>query len=252
MTAHLAQIWRHPIKSHGREALDQVTLTHGQTLPWDRHWAVTHAQTKWDPAAPSWMACANFVLVSSVADLMAIWTVLDDATGHLTLGHPNRPQLSIDPADPGGVAAFLAWIAPLLPQDRQATALVCAPGRGMTDTDYPSVSICNLASTEALGQAGATVLSPHRWRGNLWISGWQAWAETDLIGRDVRIGPVVLHLREPIKRCTSTMANPETGKRDVDTLALLHQHTGAQDFGTYAEVLEGGTIRIGDPVEIVG
>jgi len=33
-------LWRHPIKSHGREALTSVTLTAGQAMPGDRLWAV--------------------------------------------------------------------------------------------------------------------------------------------------------------------------------------------------------------------
>jgi uncharacterized protein YcbX len=40
MTARLAQIWRHPIKGHGRETLERVTLSAGSTLPFDRAWAV--------------------------------------------------------------------------------------------------------------------------------------------------------------------------------------------------------------------
>ena len=46
------------------------------------------------------------------------------------------------------------------------------------------------------------------------------------------------------------MANPETGRRDVDTLAALRTW-GHQDFGVYAAITGGGTIRTGDPVEIV-
>ena len=37
MTARLTQMWRFPIKSHGREALTEAQLAPGQTLPWDRH-----------------------------------------------------------------------------------------------------------------------------------------------------------------------------------------------------------------------
>ena len=42
MTPKVTQLWRHPVKSHGREALERVTLTAGETLPWDRLWAVAH------------------------------------------------------------------------------------------------------------------------------------------------------------------------------------------------------------------
>ena len=44
----VVEIWRHPIKSHGREALSTVAVTAGQTLPLDRAWAVAHDQTDVD------------------------------------------------------------------------------------------------------------------------------------------------------------------------------------------------------------
>ena len=55
MTAHLAAIYRHPIKSHGRENLQAVVLTQGQCMPWDRHWAVTHERSKWQDTDPQWL-----------------------------------------------------------------------------------------------------------------------------------------------------------------------------------------------------
>ena len=42
MSAYLAEIWRHPIKSCGRETLTRVLLTENRTLPWDRRWAIAH------------------------------------------------------------------------------------------------------------------------------------------------------------------------------------------------------------------
>ena len=41
---NVAALWRHPIKSHGREALQTVALTAGQTMPFDRTWAVMHSR----------------------------------------------------------------------------------------------------------------------------------------------------------------------------------------------------------------
>ena len=252
MTATLAHIWRHPIKSHGREALGEVNLTPGQTLPWDRHWAVAHARTKFDPAVPVWMPCANFALGSSNPALRAIDATLDEATATVTLTHPDLAPLQFAPDQAADQARFLAWVVPLLPADKTpSTQLVRVPGRGMTDTDYPSISLCNLASNQALGGYLGATLSPLRWRGNLWIDGLVPWAECSWPGQDIRIGDVVLRVREPIKRCKATAANPATGIIDIDTLAGLRSHTGTQDFGVYAEVHQGGIIRLGDRVEVL-
>ena len=251
MTARLAEIYRHPIKSHGREALADVVLTEGQCLPWDRHWAVTHETSKWQTAEPQWLACANFLVGSDNARIMAINASLDPAGPSVTLSHPDLPPLAFHPDQCDDQARFLDWVAPLVPEGRTASALVKAPNRGMTDTDYPSVSLANLASGAALSGLLGADLSLLRWRCNLWVDGWQPWAENDLPGRNLRIGAVVLAIREPIRRCKSTMANPKTGHADVDTLAGLRSHTGAQDFGVYAEVVAGGKIRRGDPVEVL-
>jgi len=251
VTARLAHIFRHPIKSHGREELAAVTLTPGQAMPWDRHWAVTHDGSKWDQMAPGWMTCANFILGSSVASLMAINARLEDATATVILTHPACDPLTFAPDDPADAATFLAWVTPLLAGERRAMALVKAPGRAMTDTSYPSLSLCNLASNRQLSADLGADLSPLRWRGNLWVEGWEPWTEQGLVGRRVAIGQVTLQIEEPIKRCKATSANPVTGLRDVDTLQGLRDHTGTQNFGLYAKVLVGGTLCAGDVVEVL-
>ena len=54
---------------------------------------------------------------------------------------------------------------------------------------------------------------------------------------------------ERIERCKAPHANPDTGRRDIDMLATLRSWDH-QDFGVFAEVLEGGDIRAGDPVTV--
>ncbi|MDO7663218.1 MAG: MOSC N-terminal beta barrel domain-containing protein, partial [Planktomarina temperata] len=66
----VTDIFRHPLKSHGREALQRVTLSQGAAMPWDRHWAVAHEASKAD--GREWAACANFSRVSKAPLLMAI------------------------------------------------------------------------------------------------------------------------------------------------------------------------------------
>jgi uncharacterized protein YcbX len=252
VTPRLAQIWRHPIKSHGREALAAVTLAAGQAMPWDRHWAVAHAAAKVDPARPEWAVCGNFSRGSKSAALMAINATLDADARHITLTHPDRPKLAFHPDDPADAARFIDWVRPLVAKGQpEPAAIVALPGRGMTDTDYPSVSLINIASNAALGGLMGTDLSPLRWRGNLWLDGLGPWLEFDWVGRTIRLGAAVLEVKEPIVRCRATTANPATGRVDADTLAALMAGPGHQHFGIYARVIEGGTIRPGDAVAVI-
>lgn len=130
------------------------------------------------------------------------------------------------------------------------TGIATVPECGMTDTNYPSVSLMSVASHTAVSDAMGIPLAQERWRGNIWLDGLTPWAEWDWIGREITIGTAILRVREPIKRCKHTTANPITGQRDADTLAALRDNWNHQDFGIYAEVVQGGKVCLGDTAEV--
>ncbi|MDT8326054.1 MAG: MOSC N-terminal beta barrel domain-containing protein [Roseovarius sp.] len=247
--ATVSALWRHPIKSHGREALTTVTLTKGQAMPWDRRWAVAHEKAKLTDGA--WGPCVNFSRGSKSAALMAINATCDEATGRVTLSHPERPDLAFEPDQEQD--RFLDWVRPLMDADRaQPARLFKLEGRGVTDTDYPSISLLNLASNADLADKMDTDdISVLRWRCNLHLEGLAPWQEFDWIGKTLRIGTAELAVKEPIKRCLATTANPKTGLRDLDTLAALNTHWDHQNFGIYAEVTTTGQITLGDTVQVL-
>ncbi len=250
MTGRLVSIQRHPLKSHGREALAEVSLCPGAALPWDRHWAVAHDAARIVDGA--WAACRNFSIGSKAPALMAIDAELDEARAEITLRHPKRPDLCFRPDDAEDALRFLDWVRPLCPPDRaRPNRIYSVADVAMTDTDYASVSILSLTSNHALGQAMGRDLSPLRWRGNLWLDGLEPWAERDWPGQRIRIGEVVFAVRENIVRCLATTTNPETGARDADTLGALSALHNAQEFGVYAVVETAGTLRCGDEVELL-
>ena len=241
MTGTLAQIFRHPIKGHGREALASVDLSAGACLPMDRHWAVAHDAAR---LGPGWNPCANFARGAKAPALMAVTSMLDGDT--VTLRHPDRGEIAFRSDDPADLPRFLDWVSPLNPPDRAQPVQIVTAGRGMTDSDFASVSILSLSSLADLSARMDTDLSVHRWRGNLWLDGTAPFAEFDWIGKHLTIGKAVLRIKERITRCTATMANPDTGIRDADTLAGLQAAYGHQDFGVYGVVIEGGPIATGD------
>lgn len=250
MRGTVASIQRHPLKSHGREVLEQVTLVAGEGLPWDRRWAVAHEAAKIEPG--SWADCVNFSRGAKAPRLMAIDARLNEANCQLTLTHPERPPIRFCPDRPEDAARFLDWVRPLCPPDRAMPAAIYSmPVRGMTDTDYPSVSLINLATNRDLSARMGTDLSPKRWRGNFWIDGPAPLAELDLIGRTLRLGDAVVEVVEPIVRCLATTANPDTGLRDADTLTALSANYGHRNFGVYARVIGGGPVTVGDGMELL-
>lgn len=239
----LVSITRHPIKGHGREDLASVRLLAGACLPWDRHWAVAHEAAK---LVDGWNPCMNFARGAKAPELMAITSTLDDATATVTLRHPRRGEITFRPDEPADLPRFLDWLNPLIPQDRARPKSIVSAGRGLTDSDFPSVSILNRASLADLSARMGMDLSPDRFRGNFWLEGAAPWSEWDWIGRHLRIGGAVLKIEERITRCTATSVDPATGQKDSDTLAALRSGYGHEDFGLYATVVESGTVTRGD------
>ena len=129
----------------------------------------------------------------------------------------------------------------------KAEALVRGAGI-WTDQKWPWISILSLASLADLEARTGQTLGIHRWRGNLWIDGWQPWAERALIGQVISIGSVELRVTQHVGRCAATSANTDTGENDIDMLDSLERLYGHTDFGIFAEVVTGGAIALGDEV----
>ena len=226
MTPILKHIWRHPIKSHGREELTSIELSKDKTLPWDRCWAVAHETSKANNG--SWAECVNFSRGSKAPKLMAINASLNESNEEVTLSHPD--------------------LKPIMPKNRsKSERVVRVLGRGMTDTDYPSVSLNSITSHQAIERKLGQKLDIRRWRGNLWLDGLDPWEEFNWIGKIISIGECKIAIQERIVRCLATTANPTTGERDVDTLSIL-ETWGHKDFGVYGQVLEPGKIMVGDTI----
>lgn len=246
MSPRVASLWRYPIKAVGREDIGSVDLIAGQTLPGDRQWAVAHEASVAEDGA--WSRCGQFLRAASSPALMAI--ELRRSGDRLILSHPGRPDLTVAPDETPD--ALLDWLRPLVAEGRPAPArIVRAPeGRGMTDTSDPSISLASLASHGAVEAAAGGPVSIHRWRCNIWLDGLSPWDEFAWVGRRLRLGQAEAEVTRRIDRCMATTANPATGERDMDTLDLLDRF-GARDFSVGLTVTKGGTLSVGDTVEVL-
>lgn len=252
MTARLAHIRRHPVKSVGGEGLDRVTLAPARRLPGDREWAVLtdagerNAETSQAGGEPDrWLPKSCFVRGVRAPQAQAITGGWQE--GRLALRHPARPDLVIDPETQGD--RLIDWLRPLWPADAPAPTRLVRGAGIWTDQKWPWISILSVASLADLEHRTGQALGLHRWRGNLWVDGWEPWAERGLIGRIIRIGGTELRVTDHIGRCDATSADTETGDRDIDMLATLERLYGHTDFGVFAEVVTGGAIALGDGVQ---
>jgi len=127
------------------------------------------------------------------------------------------------------------------------------PGRAL---DVRPVTLVSLESVAELARRGGHdgELSPARFRMTIEIEGVSDPHEEDgWRSRRVRVGQAVLQVGDPVPRCVMTTLDPATGRRDFPTLHVIKDYRGVSadgdlEFGVYAEVLEPGSVRVGDPV----
>jgi uncharacterized protein YcbX len=96
---------------------------------------------------------------------------------------------------------------------------------------------------------GADV-NPLRFRANLYLRGWPAWRELELVGDTLAIGEVRLKVVKTITRCAATNVDPDTAARDLEIPASLETHLGHNLCGIYAEVIAGGEIAVGHTIAV--
>ncbi len=244
-------IYRYPVKGLTAEALEEVALSPGGTLPDDRRFALAQGDALFDPAAPAWLPKRNFACLMVNARLALAHSAFDSRTGALVIRLPGAAPFLGDTRSPEGRAAIAACLAAYLGDEARGTPrFVEARGHSFSDVAKKVVSIIGLSSLQALEHATASTLDPLRFRANVYVSGGAPWAEFDWIGREILLGQARLRVVKRIVRCPATEVNPATGERDANPPRWLREHFGHPDLGVYAEVIEGGRISRGDALEV--
>jgi uncharacterized protein YcbX len=130
--------------------------------------------------------------------------------------------------------------------------VLAAPGHSFSDVAAKVVSIINLASVAAIETVIGVPVDPLRFRANLYVAGWPAWRELDLVGQEIAVGDTRLKVTKRIRRCAATNVEPLTGIRDLAIPATLMRTFDHMDCGVYAQVMVGGEIAPGSEIVILG
>jgi uncharacterized protein YcbX len=248
-TARIRSIYRYPVKGLSPQPLARVALKAGQTLPADRLYAIENGPTGFDPAHPVYFPKQRFLMLMRNERLAALQTDFDEATHRLTIRQDSRVAAEGDLRTQEGRAAIERFFAGYCRDElRGPPKVLFGNGHSFSDVAKKVVSIINLTSVAALENAIGSAVSPVRFRANVYVKGWPAWHEFDLLGREITLGRARLKLVKRIVRCAATDVDPTTGIRDLHIPATLQRTLGHGDCGVYAEVLQGGEIAAGDPI----
>jgi uncharacterized protein YcbX len=240
------------VKGLTPEPLARVRLSPGATLPFDRAYAIENGPSGFDERAPAYFPKMRFLMLMRNTRLAELKTSFDDDNHVLTIRHENREAARGDLRTPDGRAAIERFFAEHCADElRGPPRVLHAPGHSFSDVAKKVVSIINLSSVAELENAAGAAVHPLRFRGNLYVQGWPAWHEFNLLGAQIAIGPQArLKVVKRIARCAATEVDPDTATRDLPIPRLLMDTYGHADCGIYAEVIEDGEIATGDPIEL--
>jgi uncharacterized protein YcbX len=245
----VASLYRYPVKGFSPETLQSVGLRPGETLPFDRAYAIENGPGRFDPTAPRHLPKITFLMLMRDERLATLRSAFDDATETLTISRDGKQVARGQLTTPLGrqlVEQFLG--AYMKAELRGAPKIVSAPGHSFSDMAAKCVHIVNLATVREVERVVGRPIDPLRFRANLYLDGIEPWSEFTWLNQEISIGPARLTVFARTQRCEATNVDPATGARDMAIPAHLMRTWGHQDLGIYAKVMSGGEIAVGAPV----
>ena len=245
--ARIDAIYRYPVKGLSPQPLERTRLAPGATLPADRLYAIENGPSGFDPADPQYFPKIRFLMLMSNERLAALRTDYDEGSHTLTIEWEGREAAAGDLRTTEGRLAIEAFFRRFMPGElRGPPKVLYGDGHSFSDVAKKVVSIINLAAVAAVEAIAGAPVNPLRFRGNIYVTGWPAWHEFDLLGRELAVGGARLKVIKRIVRCAATDVDPDTGIRDLTLPGALMRSFGHADCGVYAEVTAGGDIAKGD------
>jgi len=249
--ARIASIYRYPVKGLSPEPLPRVGLSPGQTLPADRRYAIENGPSGFDAADPKWMAKVHFLMLQRDEWLARLHTRFDDASGVLTINQNGGIAAQGDLETAEGRAAIERFFATgFAATIKGPPKVLSSQGHSFSDVARKVVSIINLGSLHAIENLVGQPVHPLRFRANLYVDGWPAWHEFDLLDQTLAVGDARLKVVKRITRCAAVNVDPETAARDLNIPQTLMRRLGHSECGIYAEVIAGGAIGVGDVIAV--
>jgi uncharacterized protein len=247
-SATVRAIYRYPVKGLSPERLAATTLTPGETVPDDRRYAIENGPSGFDPMTARYLPKQRFLMLMKNARLARLSTHYDGASRMLVI-REDRAAVRGDLGTHAGRSAIEQFFAAYCADELRGPAKILeAPGHSFSDVASKVVSIINLGSLAAIEAMVNAPVDPLRLRANLYVEGWPAFAELDLVGSELLIGAARFKVVKRIVRCAATNVEPGSGRRNLDIPATLLRALGHADCGVYAQVVEGGEVAAGDAV----
>lgn len=248
----IEHLYRYPVKGLTAEAMEEATLAPGGAIPWDRAFALAQGDAGFDPEQPRWLPKHNFMCLMKNATIARLTASFDPRTGELVLRSAGEPVFTANAFAEEGREQIGAFLTEFLgPEARGTPRFHYVPGHVFCDQRQPVVSFINLATLSDFESRVGVPRERMRFRANVYFRGAAPWSELSWVGKELQVGGARLSVLKRIPRCPATEVNPATGIRDADPVSELIALNGHRDLGIHAEVTGGGTIAVGDAIEVM-
>jgi hypothetical protein len=271
MALRVAELWRHPVKSLRGMRVERVELD-ALGVRHDRRFLVVDRDGK-------------FLTQREIPTMTLVRTAIDGESLILRAEDGSVVRLPLEPGEAGEARDVVVWndTVRAVEPSRAASALLTRvlgmecklvafppssvravppeyaervrPGARVGFADAFPLLVANPASLADLERQSGTKLAMERFRPNIVIEGWDAWAEDHV--RALRIGEITVHLVKPCSRCAITTVDPDTAARGPEPLRTMAEtrrdpdRPGKVFFAMNAIHDRDGTIAVGDGVEVV-
>jgi uncharacterized protein YcbX len=252
MQGRITALYRYPIKGFTPEPVATARLEVGGCFPADRLYAVEDGPSGFDMDAPAYVPKMKYAVLAKLEQVAKARTAYDETTGVLRAGAVGHPDIEANLLDEDGRAHFAAWLTGVLGEAASGPLKVLlAPGYRFLDHPRGHLSVINLASIRDLSAKVGYELDPLRFRANLYVEGWPAWAEMDWTDRTLTLGEATTTVFKPIIRCAAIDVDPATAERGDDLVKALWEHQGHAFCGLYLHVTGAGSMATGDVATLV-
>jgi|SRR5581483_5082445 len=250
-------LYFYPVKGLSPQPLPSVNLAPGEGFPFDRMFGLACFDSGFDPSNPRPLPKQRFLMLARDNRLAELQTYLDPHTKHFTIHVQGERVHESDFSHHESIEKTRDWFAGMfgVGSERRPILAEAAPHR-FTDVSVASeqlmnaISLINLSSVSDFSKRVGKPIDPLRFRANLYFEGWAPFSELELMNRELNVGSARLRILRRTTRCAATEVDPKNGQRDIAVPRLLKECYGHLDMGVYAQVLTGGVVEPGMPVEI--
>jgi uncharacterized protein YcbX len=247
----VVSLYRYPVKGLSPQALPALHLKPGETVPFDRAYAIENGPARFDPDNPRYLPKTNFLMLMRNERLAALATEFDEATETLTILRDGKQVARGQLTARLGRQMLEQFFAAYMKEELKGPPrIVSSPGHSFSDKADKCLHLVNLATVRDLERTVGATLDPLRFRANISFEGTEPWEERRWLGQVLQSGPVALKVFAETTRCDATNVNPATAQRDTAIPPTLQRTYGHACVGIYAKVISGGEIRPGDQLTL--